>query len=150
MPVTELCRLLWIWHTVVLILYIFVTKLKDFPYGVWIIFKLLNKDEYTWCVLTPYWKHYSLACRGNLRGWKGRGETARMPPQQEADTATLYVMVIGWKGAGVHPTLTSQGLFFHHDGMYGTPEIGNRHHRAGYRSSLFATLWVLWGGNSTA
>ncbi len=34
-------------------------------------------------------------------------------------TATLYVMVIEWKGVGVHPlTFTSQGWSFHHDGMY--------------------------------
>jgi hypothetical protein len=35
-----------------------------------------------------------------------------------AYTATLYVMVIIWKGVGVGPTLTSQGWFFHNDGMY--------------------------------
>jgi hypothetical protein len=39
-----------------------------------------------------------------------------------AYTATLFctwLYVIGWKGVGVHPsTLTSQGWFYHHDGMY--------------------------------
>ncbi len=34
-----------------------------------------------------------------------------------AFTASLYVMVIGWKG-GAPPTPTGLGWFFHHDGMY--------------------------------
>jgi hypothetical protein len=41
---------------VVIMLYIFVTMLKDFPYGVNNI-QTIEQDEYTWCVLTPYWKH---------------------------------------------------------------------------------------------
>ncbi len=53
-----------------------------------------------------------------------------------AYTAALYVMVIGWKGVGMHPPpiLTSQGWIFHHDGGC-TPEIDNRH--------SVCTLWFI-------
>ncbi len=54
--------------------------------------------------------------------------------QERRYTETLYVMVIGcevWTRTGAPPTLTSQGWFFHHDGMYAK----NRH-----------SVCTLWSG----